>query len=259
MPFFPFSSSTTSPAPWSPLSCFDLDQYVTLRKSYDNYLPDGISVDDAERSSIRLSRIATIVAPNKLSTPTNSSGIWDQLISNTSPLTKSVPISIYSMMKSIYLYHIHLLPVHGISSYSPFATHSTDSGMQTEEPTQHLPLPSSSPCVMRLGSLVSGSSLSEMGKENGKQPPYRMLSRTNRKTFFGRPCKPISAEYAVHVFEFLRLQLLGISGSLPPDHHLVYLMLAGPKPYVGRTAKTRSFNMGLHGMWAKMVRACTRT
>ena len=73
---------------------------------------------------------------------------------------------------------------------------------------------------------------------------------------FGRPKNPLHDSRYSHTFEFLRLQLQGTTGNLPEADHLVYLMLADDRPYVGKTGNCRNTSQlsGISPRWSEHVR-----
>ena len=72
------------------------------------------------------------------------------------------------------------------------------------------------------------------------------------KEFLGRPAKALYPNRIPNVLEFLQLQLQCTIGSLPHENHMVYLMLAGCNPYVGRTiVKRAAVAYGLAGITAR--------
>lgn len=81
---------------------------------------------------------------------------------------------------------------------------------------------------------------------------------TAAKEFIFRPERSLQLNRLEDVSQFLEKQLEGTTGSTATNAHLVYLMLAGNKPYVGRASVTRtslsSILPGIPLRWSEHVR-----
>ena len=91
---------------------------------------------------------------------------------------------------------------------------------------------------IRLLSLRDGSGRTTACKLTAALP-------TKWKELLGWPAKALHPNRIPVVLQFMQLQLQGTVGSLPHENHMVYLMLAGCNPYVGRAiVKRQRSHMG---------------
>ena len=87
MVFTPFATTRDTPHPWSPFNITDYRTYDALRKRYDVHLPDGLTRADAEKGYIRLYRIITIIATDRLNSGIAPSLVWENDLSHDNPLS----------------------------------------------------------------------------------------------------------------------------------------------------------------------------
>ena len=73
-----------------------------------------------------------------------------------------------------------------------------------------------------------------------------------------RPMAPLHENRYPETISFIRNQASSITGKLPHDAHVTYLMLVGGKPYVGRTAGHRTASTttvpGIAARWTEHIR-----
>ena len=86
MSFIPFATSSPTQSTWSPLISFDQLTYDALRLRYDDYLMNGINTKTVDQGYIRLLRILTIIATNRMKTGLKASDVWEILLCPNSPL-----------------------------------------------------------------------------------------------------------------------------------------------------------------------------
>jgi len=77
------------------------------------------------------------------------------------------------------------------------------------------------------------------------------------KQILRRPICMLKDSYITTLFNFIQLQLQGITGTGNTDDNIVYLLLANGKPYVGRTTLHRPTQKNLPGIgprWSEHTR-----
>ena len=78
------------------------------------------------------------------------------------------------------------------------------------------------------------------------------------KELMTRPSRQLHENRSSDLFTFIRMQILGTTGGLPLENHMVYMMMASQKPYVGRTGAkicvSHTSSTGIAPRWSEHVR-----
>ena len=247
MPFEPFVQKQTIPHPWTPATFFDSDAYEKLRRRYDRYITDGMGKTQADERYKRLFRIGTIISTNHLSSNSTLSNVSDNVLSQQNPL-REVQCEIGIMYDELFLslanpspnneWCLKLLAIRD----AMYRHWSKNPKMHTSFNTAILVVICNAMAILDIRTLATADgNKRRMASSLTHALPYEW------KLVICRPKKTIHPQQAQNVYQFLLLQLSGTSGSLPDGEHIVYMAIAGDKPYIGRTAVHRVARKGLPG------------
>ena len=261
MVFTPFTTTRDTPHPWSPFNITDYRTYDALRKRYDVHLPDGLTRADAEKGYIRLYRIITIIATDRLNSGIAPSLVWENDLSHDNPLSP-VRQELGILYDELFL---------ALARPSPDEKWYWKLLAVRDSMFRHWkcnPKFHSKTSTMILLTICNVAALLDVRLLSLRDGPGRKTAATlvqalphEWKQLLNRPKKSLHQLHIGHLHRLLQLQFNGTTGSLPQGEHIVYLLLAGEKPYVGRAAVCRTSQRSTPGFgprWSEHVRELER-
>ena len=256
--FIPFNASPDAPPPWTPFSLYDHTEYLSITAKYAKSLTKGMGGLLAEGEYKRLSRTFCLLSPHRKGSKFGPSGVWDLF---TGPIGRLYGIGpdIGLLFDDLFLALSH--PTPNREWYTQLAALRDALYLHWKDnPRNHTKC-----CTLILVLICNALAIMDgrflairNGKGRKEASNLTAAFPIAWREFFCRSSKGLHSSRLQHVLEFLRLQLTGTTGSLNPGSHLVYLMLAGNKPYVGRTINRRAGLQnsiaGIAARWSEHVR-----
>ena len=256
MVFVPFAQEQTKSKPWSSISTLNMETYSKYTARYMKHI-DGRSRQSIETGSIRVLRVVSIIATGQLTDGTAPTNVWKDSIWSLGPL-RHLKNEVGSLADYTF---VQLSKPQPDREWYTKLLAARDTLFDLWVSFPHLHTGTSTSILILLCNTLAMLDLRNLATRdaNGRRIAANLTNAMDFtvKQIFRRPKCMLKEKYTTALFNFIQLQLQGITGTGNKDDNAVYLLLANGKPYVGRTTLHRHTQKNLPGVgprWSEHVR-----
>ena len=259
--FQPFSTGgNLEKGPWLPFSDFHDGSYDKFMETYRN-LTKNVTGKALEEAAENILKILVIAAEHRTKAKIEPSGIWEADIGKAAGITWR---PFYGMLLDDLFTAIARPQPSTIWYIRILAARDSLFQAWIANPRQHTR--ATTLMTLALSNILAVLDIRFLALQGGRKTKWsRNLSKglaVEWGELLTRPNFALHDRRYPEAINFIRTQASAITGNLPLDSHLTYLMLTGGKPYVGRTAGHRTPSTttvpGIAARWSEHIRELYR-